>query len=224
MSEKIKDLNKKVASFMLLSLALSSSAIAGINENLIADAASGISATSSSMSMPVALYGVPTVKPVQVTPQPMPVALYGVPVVQPTQAITPVNPQPMPVALYGVPVVQPTQAITPVNPQPMPVALYGVPVVQPTQAITPVNPQPMPMLLYAPPIVKTEQVTKTPTPQVSQEAIRPEAMPSKNSGVDINKLRTEQLKNTIRDTDSRIPAGYVAPVIMPGYYVIQEKN
>ena len=176
MSEKIKDLNKKVASFMLLSLALSSSAIAGINENLIADAASGISATSSSMSMPVALYGVPTVKPVQVTPQPMPVAL------------------------------------------------YGVPVVQPTQAITPVNPQPMPMLLYAPPIVKTEQVTKTPTPQVSQEAIRPEAMPSKNSGVDINKLRTEQLKNTIRDTDSRIPAGYVAPVIMPGYYVIQEKN
>ncbi len=112
MENGIKDL-KTVASFMLVSLALSSSATAQVNGNMIADVTAGFGSPGN-VSVVSPLYGVP-VNPAPVTPTPVN-PLYGVPVNQTPINITPVNP------LYGVPSIPTSVTPTPVSP------LYGVPV------------------------------------------------------------------------------------------------
>ena len=58
MSKDIKKLNNSIASFMLLSLALSSSTLAGINENSIASTETGNSSVNNSSPV-MDMYGIP---------------------------------------------------------------------------------------------------------------------------------------------------------------------
>ena len=63
MSEEFSKLNKTIASFMLTSLAISGSAFAMANENLIADAMGGM-ITPTAVNITNELYGIPTAPPV----------------------------------------------------------------------------------------------------------------------------------------------------------------
>ena len=76
MSEEFRKLNNTIAKFMLASLAISGAAFAVVNENMIADAMSGIKTSAANVPVMV-LYGVPSAP--KANPK-MPVrVLYGVP-------------------------------------------------------------------------------------------------------------------------------------------------
>lgn len=190
MSKEINDL-KTVASFMILSLAISGTAIAGVNENAIADATAGIT-TNATMNE---LYGIPRTTP-SVDPNP-PAILYGIPQDNPVlKPVQPVN------KLYGIPEDRPQ--INPVNPDIPPVFLYGIPQDRP-------------------------QTKPNSLPKEANEAII-------ENNKDINNVYKNNVKNAnvIDNTadknkdaakkDSHVPVNYVAPVIIPAMYIIEDKK
>ena len=115
MQDNIKKLNHTIASFMLVSFALSAQAFANINNNLISNGPADMGGISEIQAGGVsrALYGVPSNPPVM--------AMYGVPSMPPD----PINH-----ALYGVPS----------GPEVVPV--YGVPsphIVEPLYGVPPIT-------------------------------------------------------------------------------------
>ena len=171
MKNKIKDL-ETVASFMILSLAFSTVAFAGVD---------GVSATntmnSANNNMFYSLYGIPT-KPI-VNPNPPVNELYGIP----TKPI--VNPNPPVNILYGIPT-KPD-----VNPNPPVNILYGIPT-KPD-----INPNPPVNVLYGIPTNTINEVGEVnnhynilPTKNTDNIPNKLEKVMSKNKGAKDNDTAT----------------------------------
>lgn len=244
MSKSIKKINQTIATFMLVSCALSGPSLAKINEDLLINKAeSATPAVKIANNMPtmgsvnptpMLLYGVPNDIPT-VTPVVPPALLYGVPSNIPT--VTPIV---VPRELYAPPSNMPT--VNPINPTKelygVPVnptkELYGVPVnpglIQPLYAV-PVNPSPIVQPAYAVPVTPGPiaqplyAVPNNPTSAIpaNTEAANQQIYNASSRNAEVNLGSPAPTGQSNRDKDARVPVNYVAPIIIPRYYIMDQK-